>query len=224
MGFAKKLYDIVRIDHFIGFNSYYAIPFGNKTAHGGEWREGPKYDLFEVIKKETGKDGIIAEDLGIITPSVRKLLKQAAYPGMKVLQFAFDPTGKSEYLPQNYTSQNCVVYTSTHDSDTALGWFNDLDRGTKRFVKEYLGVRRAAELPKAFIDIAWKSTADMAMTTMQELCGFGTEARINVPSTVGNNWRWRTLDSDFTAESAEYLNRLTEICNRKPPVKRSRKK
>ena len=116
------------------------------------------------------------------------------------------------------------MYTSTHDNDTALGWFNDLDRKTKRFVKEYLGVRRAAELPKAFIDIAWKSTADMAMTTMQELCGFGTEARINVPSTVGNNWRWRTLDSDFTAESAEYLNRLTEICNRKPPVKRSRKK
>mgnify|MGYP001108296654 CR=1 FL=1 len=223
MSFAKKLYDIVRIDHFIGFNSYYAIPFGNKTAHGGEWREGPKYDLFRVIKEQTGKDGIIAEDLGIITPSVRKLLRQAAYPGMKVLQFAFDPTGKSEYLPQNYTSQNCVVYTSTHDNDTALGWFNDLDRETKKFVKEYLGIRRAAELPGAFIDIAWKSTADMAMTTMQELCGFGTEARINVPSTLGNNWRWRTLESDFTAESAEYLDRLTEICNRKPAKKRGKK-
>ena len=224
MSFAKKLYDIVRIDHFIGFNSYYAIPFGNKTAHGGEWHDGPKYDLFNVIKRETGKGGIIAEDLGIITPSVRKLLKQAAYPGMKVLQFAFDPTGKSEYLPQNYTSQNCVVYTSTHDSDTALGWFNNLDRKTKQFVKEYLGVRHAAELPEAFIDIAWKSTADMAMTTMQELCGFGTEARINVPSTIGNNWRWRTLESDFTAKSAAYLDRLTEISNRKPPVKKSRKK
>lgn len=223
MSFAKKLYDIVRIDHFIGFNSYYAIPFGNKTAHGGEWHDGPKYDLFNVIKRETGKGGIIAEDLGIITPSVRKLLKQAAYPGMKVLQFAFDPTGKSEYLPQNYTSQNCVVYTSTHDSDTALGWFNNLDRKTKQFVKEYLGVRHAAELPEAFIDIAWKSTADMAMTTMQELCGFGTEARINVPSTIGNNWRWRTLESDFTAQSAAYLDRLTEISNRKPPVKKSRK-
>ena len=224
MSFAKKLYDIVRIDHFIGFNSYYAIPFGSKTAHGGEWHDGPKYDLFNVIKRETGKGGIIAEDLGIITPSVKKLLKQAAYPGMKVLQFAFDPTGKSEYLPQNYTSQNCVVYTSTHDSDTALGWFNNLDRTTKQFVKEYLGVRHAAELPEAFIDIAWKSTADMAMTTMQELCRFGTEARINVPSTIGNNWRWRTLESDFTAKSAAYLDRLTEISNRKPPVKKSRKK
>lgn len=224
MSFAKKLYDIVRIDHFIGFNSYYAIPFGNKTAHGGEWREGPKYDLFRVIKEKTGKDGIIAEDLGIITPSVRRLLKQAAYPGMKVLQFAFDPNGKSEYLPQNFASQNCVVYTSTHDSDTAFGWYNDLDRETRRFVKEYLGIRRASELPRAFIDLAWKSTADMAMTTIQELCCFGTEARINVPSTVGNNWRWRALESDFTDESAAYLDRLTEICNRKPPVRKSRKK
>ena len=224
IGFAKKIYDIVRIDHFIGFNSYYAIPFGSKTAHGGKWCEGPKYDLFRVIKQETGNGGIIAEDLGIITPPVRKLLRQAAYPGMKVLQFAFDPSGDSEYLPQNYKSQNCAVYTSTHDSDTAAGWFNDLDRNTKRFVKEYLGIRKAAELPRAFIDIAWKSTADIAMTTIQELQGFGTEARINVPATVGNNWRWRTLKEDFTDENAEYLNRLTEITNRKPPVKRKNKK
>ena len=100
IGFAKKIYDIVRIDHFIGFNSYYAIPFGSKTAHGGKWCEGPKYDLFRVIKQETGNGGIIAEDLGIITPPVRKLLRQAAYPGMKVLQFAFDPSGDSEYLVQ----------------------------------------------------------------------------------------------------------------------------
>lgn len=224
IGFAKKIYDIVRIDHFIGFNSYYAIPFGSKTAHGGKWCEGPKYDLFRVIKQETGNGGIIAEDLGIITPPVRKLLRQAAYPGMKVLQFAFDPSGDSEYLPQNYKSQNCAVYTSTHDNDTAAGWFNDLDRNTKRFVKEYLGIRKAAELSRAFIDIAWKSTADIAMTTIQELQGFGTEARINVPSTVGNNWRWRTLREDFTDENAEYLNRLTEITNRKPPVKRKNKK
>lgn len=126
IGFAKKIYDIVRIDHFIGFNSYYAIPFGSKTAHGGKWCEGPKYDLFRVIKQETGNGGIIAEDLGIITPPVRKLLRQAAYPGMKVLQFAFDPSGDSEYLPQNYKSQNCAVYTSTHDKRHCGGWFNDL--------------------------------------------------------------------------------------------------
>ena len=221
---AMKLYDMVRIDHFRAFDTYYAIPAAATTAEYGEWKKGPGMKLFDTVREKLGDVNIIAEDLGIITPSVRKLLKQAAYPGMKVLQFAFDPTGKSEYLPQNYTSQNCVVYTSTHDSDTALGWFNNLDRKTKQFVKEYLGVRHAAELPEAFIDIAWKSTADMAMTTMQELCGFGTEARINVPSTIGNNWRWRTLESDFTAKSAAYLDRLTEISNRKPPVKKSRKK
>ena len=221
---AMKLYDMVRIDHFRAFDTYYAIPADATTAEYGEWKKGPGMKLFNTVREKLGYVNIIAEDLGIITPSVKKLLKQAAYPGMKVLQFAFDPTGKSEYLPQNYTSQNCVVYTSTHDSDTALGWFNNLDRTTKQFVKEYLGVRHAAELPEAFIDIAWKSTADMAMTTMQELCGFGTEARINVPSTIGNNWRWRTLESDFTAQSAAYLDRLTEISNRKPPVKKSRKK
>ena len=221
---AMKLYDMVRIDHFRAFDTYYAIPADATTAEYGEWKKGPGMKLFDTVREKLGDVNIIAEDLGIITPSVKKLLKQAAYPGMKVLQFAFDPTGKSEYLPQNYTSQNCVVYTSTHDSDTALGWFNNLDRTTKQFVKEYLGVRHAAELPEAFIDIAWKSTADMAMTTMQELCGFGTEARINVPSTIGNNWRWRTLESDFTAQSAAYLDRLTEISNRKPPVKKSRKK
>ncbi len=220
MSFAKKLYDIVRIDHFIGFNSYYAIPFGNKTAHGGKWCEGPKYDLFRTIKRETGRGGIIAEDLGIITPSVRKMLKQAAYPGMKVLQFAFSTDGKSEYLPQNYTSANCVVYTATHDSDTAVGWFNDLDRETKRYCKEYLGIRRSSELPDAFIKLAWTSTAAAAMTTMQELCGYGSEARINIPSTVGNNWRWRTLESDFTEEKAAWLNRLTELSNRKRTKKR----
>ena len=221
---AMKLYDMVRIDHFRAFDTYYAIPADATTAEYGEWKKGPGMKLFDTVREKLGDVNIIAEDLGIITPSVKKLLKQAAYPGMKVLQFAFDPTGKSEYLPQNYTSQNCVVYTSTHDSNTALGWFNNLDRKTKQFVKEYLGVRHAAELPEAFIDIAWKSTADMAMTTMQELCGFGTEARINVPSTIGNNWRWRTLESDFTAQSAAYLDRLTEISNRKPPVKKSRKK
>ena len=220
MSFAKKLYDIVRIDHFIGFNSYYAIPFGNNTAHGGMWCEGPKYDLFRTIKRETGRGGIIAEDLGIITPSVKKMLKQAAYPGMKVLQFAFSTDGKSEYLPQNYTSSNCVVYTATHDSDTAVGWFNDLDRETKKYCKEYLGIRRSSELPDAFIKLAWTSTAAAAMTTMQELCGYGSEARINVPSTVGNNWRWRTLDSDFTEEKAAWLSRLTELSNRKRSKKR----
>lgn len=225
MAYAKSLYDIVRIDHFIGFNSFYAIPYGDKTAANGEWREGPKYDLFRTIKRETGKGGIIAEDLGIITSAVRKLLNQAAYPGMKVLQFAFSPDGASEYLPQNYTSNNCVVYTSTHDNDTTAGWVSTLDKKSLKFCKKYLGVKKS-EIPAAFIELAWKSSADIAMTTIQDLHGYGSEARINIPSTVGTNWRWRATSGDFSKEKAEMLKELSRLSNRNdiPEEEKSEKK
>lgn len=214
IAFAKKLYDYVRIDHFIGFDRFYAIPYGSKTAHGGVWLDGPKYELFSVVKERTGKGGIIAEDLGIITSSVRKLLKQTGFPGMKILQSAFEPDGSSEYLPQNYSSSNCVVYTSTHDNDTVAGWFKTADKSHRKFCKEYLGVRKNADVPRAMIELAWKSTAQFAMTTIQELHGYGSEARINTPSTLGNNWRWRALKSDFNDEIVSFLKRLTEISNR----------
>ena len=215
VSYAKKLYDIVRIDHFIGFERYYAIPYGDKVARNGSWRQGPSFDLFGEIIKRTGKGGIIAEDLGIITPAVRRLLKRTGYPGMKVLQFAFDPEGKSEYMPQNYANTNCTVYTSTHDSDTVAGWVSTNSRSDNKFCREYLNVRRNADIPNGFIRLAWQSTADIAMTTIQELCGYGSEARINIPSTIGNNWRWRAIESDFSHENAAMLNRLTQICNRK---------
>ncbi len=215
IAYAKKLYDIVRIDHFIGFERYYAIPYGDTTARNGEWRQGPSFGLFNEIIKRTGKGNIIAEDLGIVTPAVRRLLKKTGYPGMKVLQFAFDPTGESEYMPQNYNSSNCAVYTSTHDSDTALGWVEHNKRRDNKFCREYLNVRKNADIPYALIRMAWQSTADIAMTTIQELCGYGSEARINIPSTIGNNWRWRAVKTDFSKENADMLRRLTEICNRK---------
>ena len=214
MSFAKKIYDIVRIDHFIGFDRYYAIPYDSKSAHDGKWKQGPAYDLFRTIKEKTGNNGIIAEDLGIITPSVRKMLRQAGYPGMKVLQSAFSPDGKSEYLPQNFKSPNCIVYTSTHDSDTVAGWFKCCDKNTKRFCKDYLKIRRSADAPNAFIELAWKSSANAAIAAMQDLCGYDSEARMNVPSTLGNNWRWRALQSDFSDEKAEYLKHLTVLANR----------
>ena len=215
VSYAKKLYDIVRIDHFIGFERYYAIPYGDKVARNGSWRQGPSFDLFGEIIKRTGKGGIIAEDLGIITPAVRRLLKRTGYPGMKVLQFAFDPEGKSEYMPQNYANTNCTVYTSTHDSDTVAGWVSTNSRSDNKFCREYLNVHRNADISHGFIRLAWQSTADIAMTTIQELCGYGSEARINIPSTIGNNWRWRAVKSDFSHENAAMLNRLTQICNRK---------
>lgn len=134
---------------------------------------------------------------------------------MKVLQFAFDPEGKSEYMPQNYSSKNCAVYTATHDSDTVAGWVSHNKRGDNRFCREYLNVRKNSDIPNAMIRLAWQSTADIAMTTIQEMCGYGSEARINIPSTIGNNWRWRAVKSDFSAENADMLRSLTEICNRK---------
>lgn len=212
--FAKKIFDSVRIDHFIGFNSYYAIPFKNKTAHGGVWKEGPRYKLFKAVKAAAGKGGIIAEDLGIITPAVRRLMKQTGYPGMKVLQFAFSPDGKSDYLPQNYSSPNCVVYTGTHDNETVAGWAKNTDRQSLKFCKEYLKVQKNKDIPWAFIELAWKSSADTAITTPQDLWGYDNSARINVPSTVGNNWRWRALPSDFTEELALRLKKLTVLSNR----------
>lgn len=212
--FAKKLYDILRIDHFIGFDRYYAIPFGEKSARYGSWHEGPKFPLFQAIAKKTGEGGILAEDLGIITPSAELLLKKTGCPGMKVLQFAFSPDGASEYLPQNYTDANCAVYTSTHDNDTAAGWAKSADKRTMRFCREYLGIRRRADIPWALIRLAWNSTARMAITTVQDMCGYASEARINTPSTLGNNWRWRAADSDFSRESSEKLKRLTELSNR----------
>lgn len=214
MTFAKKLYDIVRIDHFIGLDRYYAIPFGEKSARYGAWHDGPKYPLFLAIEKATGKGGILAEDLGILTPSAELLLKQTGCPRMKVLQFAFSPDGASEYLPQNYTDTNCAVYTSTHDNDTAAGWAKSADKPTLRFCREYLGIWHSADIPWALIRLAWNSTAEIAITTIQDMCGYASEARINTPSTLGNNWRWRALSSDFSAENSKRLKRLTLLSNR----------
>lgn len=215
IAYAKKLYDIVRIDHFIGFERYYAIPYGDATARNGECRQGPSFELFSEIINRTGKGNIIAEDLWIVTPAVRRLLKKTGYPGMKVLQFAFDPSGKSEYMPQNYSCSNCAVYTSTHDSDTVAGWVDHNKRRDNKFCREYLNVKKNFDIPHALIRMAWQSTADIAMTTIQEMCCYGSEARINIPSTIGNNWRWRAVRSDFSKENADMLRRLTEICNRK---------
>ncbi|MFT3950429.1 MAG: 4-alpha-glucanotransferase [Oscillospiraceae bacterium] len=221
IAFAKSIYDTVRIDHFIGFNRYYAIPFGSPTARGGHWAEGPGYVLFQAVKAATGKGGIIAEDLGIITPAVRKLLRECGYPGMKVLQFGFSPDGDSAYLPQNYTSPNCVVYTGTHDNETVMGWVKSADKKTLGFCKSYLGVRKNAEIAWGFIDLAWKSIARISVTTVQDLCGYGNEARINTPSTLGGNWQWRALPSDFSDSNAQRLRELTALSNRLHGVKKT---
>ena len=133
-----KLYDVVRIDHFRGFDEYYSIPFGDETAMGGHWEKGPGMDLFRTLERKLGKREVIAEDLGLMTPSVEKLVADSGYPNMKVLEFAFEPDEDTGYLPHSY-DRNCVVYTGTHDNDTLLSWFGTLTEEQKEFLFEYIG-------------------------------------------------------------------------------------
>ena len=210
-----RMYDIVRIDHFRAFDEYYAIPADAKTAVNGEWRPGPGYELFKTMKRKLGEKQVIAEDLGLLTPSVLELVQKTGYPGMKVLQFAFSANEESDYLPHNY-QKNCVVYTGTHDNDTLLGWYGTLDRQDKEFCNAYLGITggRKNELTGAFIRAAFSSVADLAVIPMQDYLGLGAEARINTPSTLGDNWQWRMLPGVFTGELAEKMKACAKLYGR----------
>ena len=205
----SELYDVIRIDHFRGFDSYYAIPGKDTTAKNGEWREGPGMDLFNCLEEKLGKLPIIAEDLGLLTPSVYKLLKDSGFPGMKVLQFAFgDKVQDSEYLPHNYP-QNCVVYTGTHDNDTTMGWFKSASKGTVKFAKKYFCMTKEEGYNWGMMRGAWASAANMAIVPMQDLLGLGSAARMNTPSTLGDNWKWRAtadqIDNKLAKKMREYM-------------------
>ena len=193
-----KLYDVVRIDHFRGFDEYYSIPYGNETAVDGTWMPGPGMDLFHTIEERLGKLNIIAEDLGFLTESVLQMLSDSGFPGMKVVQFAFDPNGGSTYLPHNYP-ENSVVYTGTHDNDTTRGWYHSTDKATRDFAKEYMNAQRLDEddLAWDFIRLAMSSMANLCVTPMQDLLNLDGKARINVQSTLGGNWTWRMEKVQF---------------------------
>lgn len=209
------MYDVLRIDHFRGFESYYAIPYGAKTAVVGEWRKGPGMRFIGEINRQLGKACIIAEDLGYLTDGVRELLKQSGYPGMKVLQFAFDSREESDYLPHNYHS-NCIAYTGTHDNDTTRGWFKTALPDDVALAKEYLNIHNEKEECWCFIRAAMGSVARMAIIPLQDYLDLDTEARMNIPSTIGgNNWRWRVRKSDITPQLAEKMARLTQLYGRK---------
>ena len=214
IAFATEIYDVLRIDHFRAFAGYYAIPAADKNAVNGVWHEGPRMKLFNSTNYWLGPKKIIAEDLGFITEDVVQLLKDTGYPGMKVLQFAFDPAGDSVYLPCNYDTPHCIMYTSTHDSDTAKGWAEGLEGNALTYCLDYCGVKTREELPDALLRLAWSSTAEIAITQMQDLLGLGNETRINVPSTVGLNWRWRISLDDIGGTTLEKLRKLTETYNR----------
>ena len=208
MWYSYKLYDVIRIDHFRGFDEYFSIPTG-KTALAGHWEKGPGMDLFHAIQNALGKEGVIAEDLGLMTDTVRQLVRDSGYPNMKVLQFAIDPAdigAANDYWPHNYDS-NCVVYTGTHDNETVAGWFAGLDEASRKQVRNYLCNFDTPDdqMYKALNSLAMMCSARMCVIPVQDLLGLGNDARMNAPGTVGKNWRWRLLPGQVTDELGEEL-------------------
>ena len=209
------LYDIVRIDHFRGFDEYYSIPYGDKTAINGTWEKGPGMELFKYVKDALGEVDIIAEDLGFLTDSVKKLLDDTGYPGMKILQFAFDSREDSDYLPHNY-NRNCVVYTGTHDNNTIYGWYKEINKEDKRMSINYMNNKytRDNAIHWDFICLAMRSVADTCIIPVQDYLGLGKEARINVPSTLGTNWTWRMSKKGFSKKMVKKIKMLTKLYGR----------
>lgn len=215
MAHCKKLYDVVRVDHFRAFDAYYAIPYGNPTAEFGKWKKGPGISLFKAIEASLGKTDIIAEDLGFLTDSVRKLVVDTGFPGMKVLEFAFDPREESDYLPHNY-NKNSVVYTGTHDNETVRGWFNNLKGADKKLACEYLDIpaEDSDEVSWHFIRLAMGSVSDTCIIPIQDYLSLGNEARINTPSTIGGNWIWRMDAKALSAKLANRIYKMTKLYGR----------
>lgn len=209
-----SLYDIVRIDHFRGFESYYSIDAHASDASGGEWVKGPGLDFIDAINRELPDAAIIAEDLGYLTPEVKALLKASGYPGMKILQFAFDSRESSGYMPYTY-DRNCVVYTGTHDNSTSVGWFKAADPDDVRMALDFFGINNQKEGNWAFIRSALACVADTAIIPMQDYLGFDDRARMNIPSTLGGrNWQWRMLPNAANADLAHKILQLTRINGR----------
>ena len=219
MEYSFRLYDVVRVDHFRGFDAYYSIPAKDKTAEFGHWEKGPGYSLFKAMKKQFGKLPIIAEDLGFLTPSVLELVKKTGFPGMKVLEFAFDDEGASSYLPHRYP-KNCVVYTGTHDNMTLQGWYHSLSPESKTFALRYLGnaYTPEGEIHWDYIRLALASVAKLAVIPVQDYLGLGNWARTNEPSTLGKNWRWRMKKDDLTPELIAKCREMAEIYGRAKKV------
>ena len=213
-----KLYDVVRIDHFRGFDEYFSIPEGASSAKLGHWEKGPGMNLFNTIRHRLGDVKVIAEDLGLMTEGVRQLVKASGYPNMKVLQFAVDPADiacSNDYWPHNYNA-NCVVYTGTHDNETVAGWLAGLDEASMKQVRDYLCNYDTADekLYKSMINLAMTSVAKDCIVPAQDHLGLPNTARMNQPGTVGFNWRWRLLPGQLTDELAEEILEVTMRTNR----------
>ena len=207
---SAKLYDVVRIDHFRAFSAYFSIPYGDKTAKNGKWVKGPGKGFFQAMKNSLGELNIIAEDLGTIDDDVRKLLKFTGFPGMKVLQFAFDPNDESSYLPHNLC-KNCITYTGTHDNDTLMGFMKDGDKKSVEFMKKYFNISDNEGFNWGVIKGAMASVADTVIFQMQDFLGLDNSARINTPATCCNNWQWRIGEGCINDWLAKIIREYTEL-------------
>ncbi len=215
-----KMYNVVRIDHFRGFDEYYSIPADHETAQYGRWEKGPGLALFDALKNQLGSLDIIVEDLGYITDSVRGLVRACGFPNMKVLEFAFDArdsSGPSDYLPFNY-DKNCVVYTGTHDNETLRGWLNTIPRADYSQIEKYLGrkMKNKDEMVVEIIRLAQASTADLCIIPIQDYMILDNKARINEPSTLGKNWKWRLLPGQLAAKTGTMMKNMTMAYGRMP--------
>ncbi len=220
-----KLYDLVRLDHFRGFAGYWEVPAEEETAVNGRWVEGPGASLFDTLRHNLGSLPVVAENLGVITPDVTALMEQQHFPGMAVLQFAFDSDATSDFLPHNY-QPSLVAYTGTHDNDTIIGWWDDLPTsqprhdgslaGTgKAYARAYLGLGEGDEdVHWAFIRAAMASVASLVVIPLQDLLGTGSEGRMNVPGRESDNWAWRFAQDALSKGVADRLRTLTEVYGR----------
>ena len=207
---AAQIYDVVRIDHFRAFDTYWSVPFGEKTAINGKWEQGPGMDLWNAVREQLGDVSVIAEDLGDIFDSVKELLKASGFPGMRVLQFGFNPeSSDNDHLPHNYPT-NSVVYTGTHDNSTVLGWYKAADSGAKAMCRRYLRPLPFEKLNKTFIRELYKSRAGLTIVPMQDVIGLDDRARMNIPSTLGGNWKWRATKRQITPSGAAMLRDLAK--------------
>lgn len=213
-----NLYDVVRIDHFRGFDEYFSIPYGEDSAVNGHWEKGPGIELFRRVEQCLGWHPVIAEDLGYVTDSVRRLVWETGFPGMKVLEFAFDSRDSgsaNDYLPHNYP-ENCVVYTGTHDNETVVGWLDSITEEEQKMARDYLcdHVAPKKELYKPFVALAMRSNARMCIIPIQDYLGCDNTCRMNKPSTVGTNWRWRVQEKELTEELQKEILHTTKTFGR----------
>lgn len=219
---AAKFYDVVRIDHFRGFAGYYAVPASHKNAKHGVWRTGPGAGFIDEVRRRLPHLSIIAEDLGYLTDDVRVLLTESGFPGMKVLQFAFDSREQSDYLPHNYT-RRCVVYTGTHDNTTTQDWQHSAPKEDVAFARRYLGIGARDDFTGAMIRAAQGSVADTCVVPLQDYLRLGAEARINTPGTAYGNWRWRVLPEELSPRLARQMRLTAETYGRVAPVSKPRR-